>query len=41
MIPWRTPHSPRSGTDFMREMHITAWNAPVVTPTSFDQQAHS
>jgi hypothetical protein len=25
----------------MREAHITTWNAPIVTPTNFDQQAHS
>jgi len=25
----------------MREAHITAWNAPIVTPTNFDQQADS
>jgi hypothetical protein len=35
------PHSPQSGTDIMREAHTTAWNALIVTPTNFDQQAHS
>ena len=33
--------SPHSGADIMRGAHITAWITPIVTLTTFDQQAHS